>query len=114
MYGIEVRETRGSEMLVELRGEFDLFALKPLREALSGVASLRRPTVVDLSDITFLDAYSIRELAVHSYLYAHHFAFRNPSWQVAASMQACGLNGWFRNRHTGREETIPSGISPEA
>ncbi len=114
MYGIEVRETRGSQMLVELRGEFDLLALKPLREALSGVASLRRPTVVDLSGFTFLDAYSMRELAVHSYSYAHHFAFRNPSWQVAASMQACGLNGWFRRRHTGREETISSGISPEA
>ncbi len=101
-------------MMVELRGEFDLFALKPLREVLSGVASLRRPTVVDLSGITFLDAASIRELAVHSQLYAHHFAFRNPSWQVAASMEACGLDSWFRHPHTERAEPISFGISPEA
>ena len=101
-------------MLVELRGEFDLFALKPLGKVLSGVANLRRPTVIDLSGITFLDAYSIRELALHSQLYAHHFAFRNSSWQAAASMQACGLNGWFRDPHTERAEPISSGISPEA
>jgi anti-anti-sigma factor len=114
LYGIEVRETRESEMLVELWGEFDLFAIEPLREVLSGVASLRQPTVVDLSGVTFLDAYSIGELAVHSQLYAHHFAFRKPSWQVEASMEACGLNGWFRNPHSERAEPISSGIPPEA
>ena len=47
MYGIEVRES-GAGILVVLWGEFDLFALTRLREALNSVASLHRPTVVDL------------------------------------------------------------------
>ena len=45
MYGIEVRES-GIGMVVELWGEFDIFSLLDLREALSEVSTLRRPTLV--------------------------------------------------------------------
>ncbi len=83
-------------MVVELRGELDLCSGEELRETLSGVASLRRPTVVDLSGVTFLDVQSARELAVRSQLYAHHLTLRNPSWQVLASVRACKLEGWVR------------------
>lgn len=78
-------------VLVELRGEFDQHNLEDLREALSTVLALRRPTLVDLAGVTFLDVGATRELAIRSHLYAHHLTLRNPSWQVRASVAACGF-----------------------
>jgi anti-anti-sigma factor len=104
MYGIEVREA-GAGMLVELWGEFDLFSLSNLREALNNVLDLRRPTLVDLSGITFLDLDSARELAVRAQLYAHHLFLKNPSPQVTASLRAFGLWAWIQPYpHTDHEE----------
>ena len=60
--GIEVREWGKGGVLVELRGEFDKHNLKNLRETLSDVVALRRPTLVDLSEVTFLDVAATREL----------------------------------------------------
>ncbi len=95
MYGIELRES-GTGMVVELWGEFDLFSLRNLREALNEVSTLRRPTVVDLSGITFLDLQSAREFAVRSLLYAQYLTFGNPSAEALASIKALGLEGWLR------------------
>lgn len=92
MYGIEFQE---SDAVVELWGEFDVFSLRELREALGEVSALSRPTLVDLSGVTFLDLQSARELAVQSLLYAHQLAFRNPSAQVMATVEVLGLEGWF-------------------
>jgi anti-anti-sigma regulatory factor len=94
LYGIEVRES-GAGMLVELWGEFDLFSLGCLREALNNVLDLHRPTLVDLSGITFLDLDSARELAVRAQLYAHQLTLRNPSTWVTASLEAFGLGAWI-------------------
>jgi anti-anti-sigma regulatory factor len=94
LYGIEVRES-GAGVLVELWGEFDLFTLGNLREALNIVLDLRRPIFVDLSGITLLDLDSARELAVRAQLYAHHLFLRNPSPWVTASLEAFGLGGWI-------------------
>jgi len=77
--GIGIRKCDGGGVLVELRGEFDRHNLEDLRETLSDVAALRRPTLVDLSKVTFLDIGAIRELAVRSQLYAHHLTLYNPS-----------------------------------
>lgn len=82
-------------MLVELEGEFDQHNLEDLQKALSNVVSLRRPTWVDLSGVTFLDVGATRELTIHSRLYAHHLSLWNPSWQVRASVAACGFEGWM-------------------
>ena len=82
-------------MLVELRGEFDRHNLNDLRESLSDVVALRRPTFVDLSKVTFLDMGATLELAVRSQLYAHHLSLCNPSWQVRASVAACGFGAWL-------------------
>src|SRR5215210_4045794 len=101
VYGIEVREA-GAGMLVELWGEFDLFSLSNLREAFNNVLDLRRPTLVDLSGITFLDLDSARELAVRAQLYAHHLFLKSPSPQVTASLQAFGL--WVWVHPAGRQE----------
>ena len=92
MYGIELRES-GTGMVVELWGEFDIFSLLDLREALGKVSKLRRPTLVDLSGITFLDLQSALEFAVRSLLYARHLSFVNPSAEALASIKALGLEG---------------------
>jgi anti-anti-sigma regulatory factor len=109
LYGSEVREY-GASVLVELWGEFDLFSLVNLREALNHVLGLRRPTLVDLSGITFLDLDSARELAVRAQLYAHHLFLRNPSPWVTASLEAFGLGGWIP-LHPGADHEEPPVIS---
>ncbi len=55
MSGIGVQEWGEEGVLVELRGEFDRHNLEDLRETFSSVVALRRPTLVDLSRVTFLD-----------------------------------------------------------
>ena len=95
MFGIELRES-GTGMVVELWGEFDIFSLLDLREALGKVSMLRRPTLVDLSGITFLDLQSAREFAVRSLLYARHLTFGNPSTEVLTTLKALGLESWVR------------------
>ncbi len=109
MYGIVVRES-GAGILVELWGEFDLFSLSNLREALNNVLALHRPTLVDLSGITFLDLDSARELAIRAQLYAHHLLLRNPSPWVRASIQAFGLAGWIPF-HPGTDHEEPPLVS---
>jgi len=94
LYGIEVQE-RGGVMRVTLRGELDLYALDELREALDAVARLRGPAVVDLREVTFLDLISARELAVRSHHYGQRVAFKSPSPEACASIEAAGLGGWF-------------------
>ncbi len=95
MYGIGVRERDEGGMLVKLEGEFDQHNLEDLQEVLSNVVSLRRPTWVDLSGVTFIDVEATRELTIHSRLYAHHLSLCNPSWQVRASVEACGFEEWM-------------------
>ena len=80
---------------VLLRGEFDLFSLRDLRDALSSVAGLQRRIVLDLTGVTFLDLPSAREIAVRSGLYAHRLTPRNLSPQARASIRAFGLADWF-------------------
>jgi anti-anti-sigma regulatory factor len=106
LYGIEVRES-GAGMTVELWGEFDLFSLGDLRKTLGGVLRLRRPTLLDLARVTFLDLESARELAVRAQLYAHQLTLRNPSLQVMASLKAFGLEDWFRFRSGSDHEEPP-------
>ncbi len=95
MYSIEVRERDEENMLVELWGEFDRHALEELRETLDGVVARRRPTMVDLSGVTFLDIGATREMTIRSRLYAHHLTLTNPSWQVRRSVAACVAEDWF-------------------
>ena len=111
MYGIEVRES-GAGVLVELWGEFDLFSLGNLREALNIVLDLRRPIFIDLSGITFLDLDSARELAVRAQLYAHHLFLSNPSPWVTTSLQAFGLGGWIPF-HPGADHEEPPQVVSE-
>ncbi len=94
-------------MLVELRGEFDRHDLRDLRETLNDVLALRLPVVLDLSGVNFLDVEATRELAIYSYLYAHHLTLCNPSWQVRASVAACRLGCWIDFRYEADDATYP-------
>lgn len=107
MRGVEVRERGEEGVLVKLRGEFDRHDLEDLSETLDDVLALRLPVALDLSGVDFLDVESTRELTVYSYLYAHHLTLRNPSWQVRASVAACGLGSWLDFRYEAGDATYP-------
>ena len=93
MYGIEVRESEAG-LLVELCGEFDVFCIEELKSTLDDATLYRGPVLVDLSQITFLDLRSAREIVVRSMLRANRLTFLDPSPQVTATMTALGLEGW--------------------
>lgn len=96
MHSIEVLHSHDGNIEVGLRGELDLSTIDELREVLSAAASFRRPVVVDLSGVTFMDLQSTRELAVRSQLYAHQLTLLDPSWQVRSSVRACKLGRWVK------------------
>ena len=105
MRGIEVRERGEKGVLVKLGSEFDRHDLKYLRETLDDVLSLRLPVALELSGVNFFDVEARRELTIYSYLYSHHLTMRNPSWQVRASVAACGLGSWLHFRHEADDVT---------
>jgi anti-anti-sigma regulatory factor len=114
VYGIEVRAWGERGVVIKLEGEFDQDNLTDLQETLSGVVSLRRPTWVDLSRVTFLDVGATRELTIRSRLYAHHLTLCNPSWQVRKSVAACGFEEWidFSCQHSYRDRPEPEAGEP--
>ncbi len=95
MAGIGVWERDEGGVLVELRGEFDQHTLEDLRETIDEVAALGRPMLVDLAGVTFLDLGAARELAIRYQLYVCQLVLCNPSWQVRASVAACGFGEWL-------------------
>jgi anti-anti-sigma factor len=109
LYGIEVREY-GAITLVELRGELDLFTLFDLRKTLNRLLVSMRPTLLDLSGVTFLDLESARELAVRCQLYANFLTLRNPSAEVRASVAAFELGEWI-SFHPGSDREEPPLVS---
>jgi anti-anti-sigma regulatory factor len=76
------------------------------------VSTLRRSTMVDLSEVTFLDVGATRELTIRSRLYAHRLTLCNPSPEVRASVDACGFQEWF-DFHSGSEDPSCHGASYE-
>lgn len=96
MHGIEVSQRDGDIGWISLSGEFDVSRLEELRNALKAAIASPVETIVDLSEVTFLDLDSARELVFHCGLSPEGVIPANPSWQVAASVQACGLEDWVR------------------
>ena len=102
MHGIEAVD-HGAGVKVGMRGEFDAYSLPDVREALDHTCAFGKPVVVDLSEVTFLDLQSARELVVRSLIQAHRLAFENPSSGVLASIRALGIDGRTRI-HSGHGE----------
>ena len=113
MNGISVRDGSEKDVLVELSGEFDLYDLEDVRDALGGAALAGRPAVVDLSGVTFLDVGVTRELAVRAQLHTHQLLLSRPSRAVRASVAACGLESWFDFR-PGAVDAAGGAASPGA
>jgi anti-anti-sigma regulatory factor len=86
---IEIGALDRTDFLVKLSGDLDVHDLRTLHETLSLVLSTGLSTVVDLSDVTFLDVRCARELVVRSRLY-DNLMLRAPSWQAEASFKVCG------------------------
>lgn len=86
---IEIGMNDPTDFLVKLTGELDVQDLRTLRESLSLALSTGLLTVVDLSDVTFLDLTCARELATRSWLH-DHLMLCDPSWEAKASLKACG------------------------
>lgn len=95
-YDIHTKELENGNLLVRLRGEFDLSNLDELRRTLDRVLSFRVHTSVDLSGVTFADLQTLRELAVYSWLYAHYLDLCAPSRQFTRSIEACGFQKRIR------------------
>ena len=89
------RDGDGRSVLVKLSGEFDIRYQKTLEDILSDCLGSERPTLVDLSKVTFMDFLCVRELAVHYRLSEGRMALCDPSWQAELSVAACDLEGWI-------------------
>lgn len=53
----------GNELVIVLRGEFDLVAIQPLRTALLDACRDQRTVTVDFEGVTFFDAATLGQLA---------------------------------------------------
>ena len=95
MYDIKVHRSATREVRVEPWGMLDLYPFDEPQEAPDNMWSLRKPTVVELSSITFQDIQSIREPIIASQLYAQHLIPADSSQQARACVEAFGMAKWF-------------------
>ena len=82
-------------VLVSLSGEFDVRYHRVLEDTLSDCLASGRPTLVDLSGVTFMDSRCARELAIHYQLGEGRVALCDPSREVELSVAACDLEAWI-------------------
>jgi anti-anti-sigma factor len=81
--------------LVKLSGDFDVRYHKILEDVLRKCVASGRPTLVDLSEVTFMDSRCVRELAFHHQLGQGSMALCDPSKEVELSVAACDLEEWI-------------------
>jgi anti-anti-sigma factor len=82
-------------VLVKLSEQLDVRYRKALEDILSDCLASGRPTLVDLSEVTFMDSRCVRELTVHYQLGKGCVALCDPSQEVELSVAACDLEGWI-------------------
>ena len=82
-------------VLVKLSGEFDIRYLRTLENMLRDCLASGRSTLVDLSEVTFMDARCVWELAVYYQLGRGRIVLCNPSRHVGVSVAACDLEDWL-------------------
>ena len=87
-------------ILVKLSGEFDVRCQKTLEDTLSGCLASGRPTVVDLSDVTFMDSRCLEELVIVYQLGKGRVALCDPSQEVELGVAVCDLEEWIDFVHT--------------
>jgi anti-anti-sigma factor len=81
-------------VLVKLSGEIDIRYLRTLENMLRDCLASGRSTLVDLSQVTFMDSRCLWELAVYYQLGRGRMILCNPSQDVGVSVAACDLEDW--------------------
>ncbi len=82
-------------VLVKLSGEFDIRYLRTLEDMLRDCLASGRSTLVDLSEVTFMDSRCVWELAVYYQLGRGRIILCNPSQDVGVSVAAYDLEDWI-------------------
>ena len=85
----------GQPVVVKLSGEFDIRYRRTLENTLRDCLVSGRPTLADLSEVTFMDSRCVWELAVYYQLGRGRIILCNPSQQVRVSVAACDLEDWL-------------------
>jgi anti-anti-sigma regulatory factor len=78
-------------ILVKLSGEFDIRYLRTLENMLRDCLASGRSTLVDLSEVMFMDSRCVWELAVYYLLGRGRIVLCNPSQDVGVSVAAYDL-----------------------
>jgi anti-anti-sigma factor len=82
-------------VLAKLSGEFDIRYRRTLKNTLRDCLASGRSTLVDLSEVTFMDSRCVWELAVYYQLGRGRIILCNPSQDVGVSVAACDLEDWL-------------------
>ena len=82
-------------VLVKLSGEFDIRYLRTLENMLRDCLASGRSTLVDLSEVTFMDSQCVWKLAVYYQLGRGRIILCNPSQDVGVSVAAYDLEDWL-------------------
>jgi anti-anti-sigma factor len=82
-------------VLVKLSGEFDIRYRRTLDNTLRDCLASGRLTLVDLSEVTFMDSRCVWELAVYYQLGRGRIILCNPSQDVGVSVAAYDLEDWL-------------------
>ena len=82
-------------VMVKLSGELDVRYRRALEDTLRDCLASGRPTLVDLSEVTFMDSLCLRELAIHYQLGTGRVALCDPSQELEVGVAACELEEWL-------------------
>ena len=82
-------------VLVKLSGEFDIPYRRTLKNTLRDCLASGKATLVDLSEVTFMDSRCVWELAVYYQLGRGRIVLCNPSQDVRVSVAAYDLENWL-------------------
>src|SRR5215213_10468976 len=82
-------------VVVKLSGQFDIRYRRTLKNTLRDCLASGRSTLVDLSEVTFMDSRCVWELAVYYQLGRGRIVLCNPSRHVGVSVAACDLEDWI-------------------
>lgn len=97
-------------VLVKLSGEFDIRYLRTLENMLRDCLASGMSTLVDLSEVTFMDSRCVWELAVYYQLGSGRIVLCNPSQNVGVSVAAYDLEDWLDFVYT-TDLSLPPGCA---
>jgi anti-anti-sigma factor len=101
------KQHAGRRALLTLSGEFDIRRRRALERTLLDCLAWGGSTIVDLSEVTFMDSWCLRELAVHQQLGGGRMILCDPSQDVLVGAVACDLEDWLDFAYTADPELPP-------